>query len=129
MSLPKVSAQQARRMVDEGAMLVDIREYNEYVRENIEGAFHLPLSQLDEIEMALQRGKPVIFHCKSGMRTNANAARLAQKVGGVCEAFVVDGGLNAWKAAGLPVATDCARSAQNRGRGFFGTLMGAFRRG
>jgi rhodanese-related sulfurtransferase len=129
MSLPKISAQQARRMVDEGAVLVDIREYDEHVRENIEGAFHLPLSRLDEVEIALQQGKPVIFHCKSGMRTNANAVRLAQKVGGACEAFVVDGGLMAWKAAGLPVATDRAQPAGGQGRGFLGTLMGALRRG
>ena len=58
-----------------------------------------PISRLHE-------GKPVIFHCKSGARTVGNAARLRQKVGGACEAFVIEGGLDAWKKAGLPVVTD-----------------------
>jgi len=35
-----------------------------------------------------------------------NASRLAQKAGGACEAFIIEGGLDAWKKAGLPVATD-----------------------
>ena len=52
------------------------------------------------------QGKPVIFHCKSGARTMNNASRLARKTGGACEAFIVEGGLDAWKKAGLPVATD-----------------------
>jgi rhodanese-related sulfurtransferase len=134
MSLPKISAAQARRLVDEGAVLVDIREHDEHIRENIAGAFHLPLSRLDEVEIALQEGKPVIFHCKSGMRTSANAARLAQKVGGACEAFVVEGGINALKSAGLPVAPDRKQPAgtQEAGvgsPGLLGALMGVFRRG
>ena len=43
----------------------------------------------------------VIFHCQSGMRTATNAGRLA----GTCkgEAYVLAGGLNAWKEAGLPL--------------------------
>jgi rhodanese-related sulfurtransferase len=42
-----------------------------------------------------------VFHCKSGMRTQANAARLIAK--GFREAYFLDGGIEAWKAAGLPV--------------------------
>jgi rhodanese-related sulfurtransferase len=44
----------------------------------------------------------VIFHCQSGMRTAGNARRLAGACAG--EAYVLAGGLNAWRAAGLPVA-------------------------
>jgi rhodanese-related sulfurtransferase len=104
MSLPKVSPERARRLIDDGAVLVDIRERDEHILEHVAGAFHLPLSRLDEAEIALREGKPVIFHCKSGMRTAAYAGRLAQKVGGACDAFIVDGGLDAWKKAGLPVS-------------------------
>jgi rhodanese-related sulfurtransferase len=88
-----------------GATLVDVREPDEHARARIPGARNLPLSRLEEAELALHEGKPVVFHCRSGARTQGHAARLAAKAG-VCEAYVVDGGLDAWKRAGLPVAED-----------------------
>lgn len=106
MSLPTISPEQAKRLLDEGAILVDIREADEHAREKIPGARLLPLSKLDQAELALHEGKPVVFHCKSGMRTKGNAPRLAGKVSENCEAFIVEGGLEGWKKAGLPVATD-----------------------
>ena len=104
MTLPTISPADARQLLDKGASLVDIREADEHAREKILGAHNLPLSKLDESDLAPQQGKPVIFHCGSGARTLAHAARLAAKAG-TCEACVLDGGLNAWKRAGLPVAT------------------------
>ena len=106
MSLPRISPSKAKNMLDQGAILIDIREADEHAREKVIGARHLPLSKLDEADLALHAGKPVIFHCKSGARTMNNASRLARKTGGACEAFIVEGGLDAWKKAGLPVATD-----------------------
>ncbi len=106
MSLPKISPLSAKRLLDQGAILVDIREADEHAREKVIGAHHLPLSKLDEADLALHEGKPVIFHCKSGARTMGNASRLAQKASGACEAFIIEGGLDAWKKAGLPVVTD-----------------------
>ena len=106
MSLSSINPTNAKRLLDQGAILVDIREGDEHAREKIPGAHHLPLSKLDEAKLALRDGKPVIFHCKSGARTKGNAVRLESKIGAVCEAFILDGGLDAWKRAGLPVATD-----------------------
>jgi rhodanese-related sulfurtransferase len=106
MSLAKINPTEAKRLLDQGAILVDIREADEHAREKIIGAHHLPLSKLDEADFALHEGKPVIFHCRSGARTIGHAPRLASKVGGACDAFIVDGGIEAWKKAGLPVATD-----------------------
>ena len=106
MALPTISAADARRMMDEGAILVDIREPDEHAREKVPGARNLPLSRLDEADLAVQQGKPVIFHCRSGARTLGNGQRLAARVGEGCEAFVVEGGLDAWKKAGLPVVAD-----------------------
>ena len=106
MSLPSINPTDARNLLDQGAVLVDIREANEHAREKIPGAFHLPLSKLDAADFALHQGRPIIFHCKSGARTGANAPRLAEKLGGDWEAYVVEGGLDAWRKAGLPVATD-----------------------
>ena len=78
---PQSAPAEAKRLLDQGAILVDIREADEHAREKIPGARHLPLSKLDEADLALHAGKPVLFHCKSGARTMANASRLAAKAG------------------------------------------------
>jgi len=106
MSLPTITPSEARRLLERGAVLIDIREADEHAREKIPGARHLPLSRLDAADAVVPPGKPVIFHCKSGARTLANAPRLAAKLGEGCEALVVDGGLDAWRKAGLPVVSD-----------------------
>jgi len=132
MSLPKISPAEARRLLDRGAILVDIREADEHAREKIAGSRHLPLSRIDEADLALHQGNPVIFHCKSGARTAGHAARLAAKVDETCEAFVIEGGLDAWKKAGLPVVTDRRQPIELQrqvqiGAGslaFFGTILG-----
>ncbi len=100
-----ITPQDAAALLRDGATLVDVREPDEHARERIPGARSLPLSRLEEAELAVHDGKPVLFHCRSGARTAGNAERLSTKVG-VCEAYIVEGGLDAWKQAGLPVATD-----------------------
>jgi rhodanese-related sulfurtransferase len=102
--LKPISPEAAATLLREGgATLVDVREPDEHARARIPGAQNLPLSRLEEAELALHVGKPVIFHCRSGARTQGNAARLAAKAG-LCEAYVVEGGLDAWKRTGLPAA-------------------------
>lgn len=106
MSLPAIKPSEARRLLDDGAVLFDIREPDEHAREKIPGARLLPLSRLDAMDLSVHQGTPVIFHCKSGARTQANAPRLAGKLDGSCQAFTVEGGLEAWRKAGLPIVAD-----------------------
>jgi rhodanese-related sulfurtransferase len=134
MSLPRISPTEARRLLDRGAILIDIREADERAREQIAGARHLPLSRLDEADIASHEGRPVIFHCKSGARTAGHSPRLAQKAGTTCEAFIIEGGLDAWRKAGLPVVTDRRQPIELQrqvqigagGLAFFGTMLGLF---
>ena len=102
MTLPSIDAAQAKRLIDEGAILVDIREADERAREHVQGSHHNALSRLSAIDSA--KSKAVVFHCRSGARTAANAGRLAQAAG--CDAYLLQGGIEAWKKAGLPVTTD-----------------------
>ncbi len=102
MSLPAIDAAHAKRLIEDGAVLVDIREADEHAREHVPGARHQALSKLSTFDTA--GAKAVIFHCRSGARTAANAARLAGAAG--CQAYILQGGIDAWKKAGLPVATD-----------------------
>jgi rhodanese-related sulfurtransferase len=131
MSVRTVSPAEAQSLVREGAILVDVREPDERAREKIAGTEHLPLSRLDAAAPTW-RSKTVIFHCRSGARTLANADRLAAKLGAGCEPCVLEGGLDAWKKAGLPVETDRSQPIELQrqvqiGAGslaFFGTLLG-----
>jgi rhodanese-related sulfurtransferase len=91
----------AARLKAGQATLIDIREPDEYAREHIVGAVSVPLSSLERGRLNVEPQGDVVFHCKSGMRTNANCARLAAHVDGT--AFVLDGGIEAWKQAGLGV--------------------------
>jgi rhodanese-related sulfurtransferase len=102
MSMPKISpADLQRRLQDDSVVLIDIREADEYAREHIHGARLVPLSAIDSHDFDTQHGKAAVFTCRSGNRTAMNAARLLAK--GFREAYVLDGGLDAWKRAGLPI--------------------------
>lgn len=100
MTLPRISPTEAQGLIARGAALIDIREPDEHARQHIPGARNLPVHQLGD----LGRNDAVIFHCRSGMRTDAHGARLAEASG--CEAYVLEGGIEAWRKAGLPVAVD-----------------------
>ncbi len=84
--------------------LIDIRDADEFAREHIPGAVSLPLSRVEQADVKLEAGRTAVFHCKSGMRTEANCAKLAARVDG--DALILDGGLDAWKKSGLPVKDD-----------------------
>lgn len=106
MPLRSLSPEAARRLIDDGAILLDIREADEFARERIPGARNLALSRLETAAPGANGAKSIVFHCRSGARTQANAARLAAHAGPACEAYLLEGGLEAWKKAGLPVALD-----------------------
>jgi rhodanese-related sulfurtransferase len=103
-SLSPIEPETARRLVESGAaVLVDIREPMERARERIAGSLSMPLSAFDPAAPNL-RDRVVVFHCKSGGRTRSNAARLATV--DCRETYVLEGGLDAWTRAGLPVEID-----------------------
>lgn len=103
-ALKSVTPVEAKRWIDEGrAVLIDIRERDEHARESIDAACLSSLSCFVPAEVSGDRGKIAIFHCKSGMRTQTNARRLAEC--GFADAYYLAGGIEAWKRAGYPVRT------------------------
>lgn len=101
-SLPAL--QVAERLKARRAVLIDIRDADEFARRHVPGALSRPLSNFETVRLKVEPAKDVIFTCRSGMRTQANCDRLAAAVEG--EAFVLEGGLDAWARAGLPVNED-----------------------
>jgi rhodanese-related sulfurtransferase len=102
MSLRVIASQEASRLVAQGAVLADIRTADERARLRIAGSLHAPL---DGAAPDFAAARAVIFHCRSGQRTRLNADRLAACAQGR-EAYLLEGGLDAWKQAGLPVLAD-----------------------
>lgn len=100
MAIASITAKEAKKLRDKGALIVDIREAGEFAREHIDGAQNLPLSKIGKARAPA--GEIVIYHCKSGMRTDMNSARLPSEG---CEAYILKGGIEAWKSAGLAVET------------------------
>jgi rhodanese-related sulfurtransferase len=77
--------------------LVDVREPAEHEAERIEGAVSHPLSSFDPVK--LPPGE-VVFHCGSGKRSLAAIERCT--TAGLAHASHLQGGIAAWKQAGLP---------------------------
>ena len=103
MPLPHISPENARLLIDKGALLIDIRDADEHARERIPQARNVPLSKLCDAGAGLS-GATIVYHCKSGNRTRMNAPLLAKA--SEADAFILDGGIEAWRRAGLPVALD-----------------------
>ena len=89
----------AARMKIGGVALIDVREPGEYEAERIQGALLFPLSTFDP--HALPKNVDIIFQCGTGKRSAMAAARA--QAGGLQHTAHLAGGLQAWKAAGLPV--------------------------
>lgn len=102
MTLISLSPADARAAIDAGARLIDIRGADEHARERIPGAVNVPLDRIGDLPCD---GRPVVFHCKSGMRTAANAAQLGAAAGDV-SAYILGGGIEAWRQAGHPIVVD-----------------------
>jgi rhodanese-related sulfurtransferase len=101
MTLTPVTPAEARHLIQDGAKLIDIRDPDEHAREHIPGAANVPVAAIDCLDTG---DGTVVFHCRSGARTQANAARLAAAAGAPC--YMIEGGIDAWRRAGLDVAAD-----------------------
>lgn len=100
MTARPITPEAAARLVAEGAVLIDIREPQECA-EVIEGALNAPMSA-GASGIEARPGQPVIFHCRTGRRTEMNAEALTASVL-TDDVYLLQGGIEGWQAAGLPV--------------------------
>ncbi|MBI4952647.1 MAG: rhodanese-like domain-containing protein [Myxococcales bacterium] len=75
--LGKVSSEAARKLVSEGALLVDVRSPGEFAGGHLDGAINVPVDAVGARASELVgRGKPIVVYCASGMRSGSAASRL-----------------------------------------------------
>jgi len=102
----EVSALAAAEMVRSGALLVDVREDDEWAAGHAPAAAHLPMSRLFGGRVALPSDRLIVCVCHVGARSAAVAAGL---VAAGWDAVNLVGGMEAWLSAGLPVVGDDGR--------------------
>jgi len=108
-AVPNVDPEEAARRVAEGAVLLDVREPDEWEAGHAPEAVHIPLASLAARAGELDRDQPVVAVCRSGARSERAAGTLRQRG---YEAMNVGGGMQAWSAAGLPVVTSSGEAGQ-----------------
>ena len=87
----------------QNAVLLDVREPNEFKGGKLPDAVHIPLSQLKERagELAKMTSRPVVVYCGLGRRARSAGPVLANA--GFGSIYMLSGGHKAWKDAGLPL--------------------------
>ncbi len=106
-----VTPTQAKSLLAHGAVLIDVRGAGEHARERIPGSRHLPLTELEANGLPCATGDIFIFYCRSGHRTMLHAGKIAACLRGEggAEIYILEGGLDAWKRAGLDVHRDSSQ--------------------
>ena len=101
---PWLNTTQATHLINrEDALVVDVREPNEFAAGHVLGAKNLPLARLDAsgADLAKKKERPVIVYCDGGDRSAKALAALKKQ--GYTRVANLSGGLAAWQQAGLPV--------------------------
>lgn len=94
---------EARTHVDHGAVLIDVREDNEYAAGHARGARHMGrgIIERDIVQIFPDKSTELILYCGGGYRS-ALSADMLQKMG-YTNVISMDGGWKAWKDSGAPV--------------------------
>jgi rhodanese-related sulfurtransferase len=100
LGVPEVTADEAATLVAEGALLLDVREQDEWDAGHVEAAVHLPMSRIGLEYQTLPTDRRIVCICHVGARSAAVADAL--RAAG-WDAVNLAGGMVAWERAGLPV--------------------------
>ena len=96
----EVSRDEARKLIDEGAQLVDVRVDHEWDVGRIAGATHVPLAELAERTGEIDKDRPVVLYCRGGNRSTMAADALTEAG---FDAVKLSEGIVGWSEADLPL--------------------------
>jgi rhodanese-related sulfurtransferase len=103
-SFASISPGEAVRLINGGAIVIDVRKREDYDAGHIAAARHVPGETIADGAQALERfkDKAIIAYCESGMTAGSAARHLGRL--GFTKAYNLRGGLAAWRQENLPVA-------------------------
>lgn len=96
----EVSREEARKLLDEGAQLIDVRADHEWQAGRIAGAEHLPLPQLSDRIGEIDKDRPVVVYCRGGNRSSMATAALGEAG---YDAVKLSEGIVGWAEDDLPL--------------------------
>lgn len=96
----EVSREEARKLIDEGAQLVDVRADHEWETGHIAGATHVPLPELPQRTEEIDKDRPVVVYCRGGNRSSMAAAALTDAG---YDAVKLTEGIVGWEKDQLPI--------------------------
>jgi rhodanese-related sulfurtransferase len=96
----EISRDEARKLIEEGAQLIDVRAEHEWEAGRIAGATHLPLAELVGRTGEIEKDRPVVLYCRGGNRSTMAAEALA---GVGYDAVKLSEGIVGWEEADLPL--------------------------
>lgn len=102
------TTQAVQMMNNQSATLVDIRPDSSYGAGHIPQSRHIPASDIAHKTGSLSKDKPLILVCDRGITATSAAAKFRAQ--GFTSVFTLEGGINAWMQAGLPITTKKDRS-------------------
>jgi rhodanese-related sulfurtransferase len=113
-SFAALSSMQAVRLMNQGALVIDLRLKEAFEAGHIGDARNVPAVELEAQSDTLKkwRDRPVITYCDSGV-SGAGAARTLAKLG-FTKVFNLEGGLNAWVKDNLPLTKTPASKAKSK---------------
>lgn len=96
----EVSREEARKMVEEGAQLIDVRADHEWEAGRIAGATHVPLPELPQRLGEIEKERPVVVYCRGGNRSSMATDALTDAG---YEAAKLTEGIVGWDKDDLPL--------------------------
>lgn len=95
-----ISRAEARKLIDEGAQLVDVRADHEWEAGHIAGAKHVPLPELPQRTGEIDQDRPVVVYCRGGNRSSMATAALNDAG---YDAVKLSEGIVGWAGEDLPL--------------------------
>jgi rhodanese-related sulfurtransferase len=106
----EVSREEARKLVEEGAQLIDVRADHEWEAGRIAGAKHVPLPELPQRTGELDQDQPVVVYCRGGNRSSMATAALTDAG---FEAVKLTDGIVGWSEGDLPLEPESGYVAES----------------
>lgn len=99
----EISREEAQKLIEDGAQLVDVRADHEWEVGRIVGAKHLSLAELAERTGEIDRDRPVVLYCRGGNRSTMATDALTDAG---FDAVKLSEGIVGWEEADLPLEPD-----------------------
>lgn len=107
MGFKSLSVEDTAQSIEDGSIIIDVREQDEYDQAHLENAILVPLSTVsaEKINEINPTNKTILIHCRSGKRSKV-AANVLLSQGYSGEILELDEGINAWIESDQPVISN-----------------------